>query len=724
MAKGDGIDLSGTGAAYIRVSTDQQDTERQYAGIGAFEQRQGVKVARQFWFEDEGWARDQADQRPDFQRLMRLAEGGRVQWIVVDKLDRFGTKDPYQLIHYLYRLRECGCRLYDSAGKEWTGEDIATIITAVVEGEKSKGEQIEKSYRVMGGKVEKARAGEWQGGPVRLGFDVACYHRESGKELWRVIIEGRNKRLKAYPDGRSERFDGRDNFPKFQQVTEVLRIAPSKDRAKVAAAVSVFRRYATESIGFSVLAHYLDGLGYRNGCGGVFQHQQIEEMLKDPIYIGYYTWNKWHFGKFHRYTDGQAVPELNYGEKGSRNDPAHWVQSRRLFDPLVDQKTWDAVQRKLAKRQKRTNAPRSAKQYLAGLLYCGNCGSRMLTGHSRPPTSKPRKDGSTGERVEFFCGSYYRAVRDRRRHECKCLRNSIFQDTLDGYVKQWLEESGRRLDLMTRGPGPSDLTGRLEQQEGEHWQAFRDGLDRLCRYLARHHPEEYAAILGEQDARQAEDDEWLQGSQAGSRAAERLGGRFRAAHERAKKGGRAAVESDDIVGPLVDCYRSRFDPAAVDAELAKLRAEHDRLVEGWGDLPTKRAKDTAAARLADLDTRMGELERQRENVAEVVASHYREMHDLQQSIASAKLAMRSETGEEALRQRAEALRSLIQRIECRFVATGQTGSGWGKRNARLVEVTIYPVVGEEASYSVDSKGTLIYSSAHSFMNLTRSGRTR
>src|SRR5262245_30243934 len=118
--RNDGLDLRGAGAAYIRVSTDQQDTDRQYAAVHAFEKQHGVSIPVQNWFKDEGWTRDAADQRPDFQRLMKLAESGLVRWIVVDARDRFGTKDAYQLVHYLYRLRECGCRLFDAADKEWT----------------------------------------------------------------------------------------------------------------------------------------------------------------------------------------------------------------------------------------------------------------------------------------------------------------------------------------------------------------------------------------------------------------------------------------------------------------------------------------------------------------------------------------------------------------------------------------------------------------------------
>jgi hypothetical protein len=44
-----------------------------------------------------------------------------------------------------------------------------------------------------------------------------------------------------------------------------------------------------------------------------------------------------------------------------------------------------------------------------------------------------------------------------------------------------------------------------------------------------------------------------------------------------------------------------------------------------------------------------------------------------------------------------------------------TGGGRGKENARLVEVTLYPVAGDAAGFSVDSRGTSTYSSAHSRM---------
>jgi hypothetical protein len=194
---------------------------------------------------------------------------------------------------------------------------------------------------------------EWQGGPPRLGFDVACYSRKTDEELWRVVFEGFNKRLKVYPDGRTERFDGEGNFPAWQNKgkppPEYLQITPSRDRSKIDAAVCVFERFAAESVSHTALAHYLNKLGHRTAQGNLFVGYQIAAMLEDPIYLGFYTYNRVHFGKFHRWTEGQAVLELNYDEKQSKNDKADWVQShKRLFDPLVDRPTWDAVQKKLA----------------------------------------------------------------------------------------------------------------------------------------------------------------------------------------------------------------------------------------------------------------------------------------------------------------------------------------------------------------------------------------
>jgi hypothetical protein len=291
-------------------------------------------------------------------------------------------------------------------------------------------------------------------------------------------------------------------------------------------------------------------------------------------------------------------------------------------------------------------------------------------------------------------------------HECRCRRNGVFQDQLEGYVNRYLEETGKRLELLTGDLEAGNLTGRLEAQEAGHWRTFRDGIERLTNHLMVHHPEEDAALLEDFARQAAEDEANLRAAEASSgyvpgTLAKKFGRRLTEALEAAKKPN-PNVATNDFVEACVACYRANFDPAGLTAEIGRLEAEHTAMMEQWADLPMPRAKEKAQERFAALEARIDELKQQQEDAGEVVTTAYREMYDLKMAIAKAKLAMKSEAGEQALRQRAEAIRAVVQRIECTFVATGQTGGGWGRKNARLAKVTIYPVVGDSVEFTADS----------------------
>ena len=102
------LDLHGDGAVYIRVSTDDQDTARQYHATAEWLGRHGVDVRDEHRFEDKGWARSEARRRPEFNRMLDLVDKGRIQWIVVDSQDRFGTGSTFEFFHYMHRLNEAG----------------------------------------------------------------------------------------------------------------------------------------------------------------------------------------------------------------------------------------------------------------------------------------------------------------------------------------------------------------------------------------------------------------------------------------------------------------------------------------------------------------------------------------------------------------------------------------------------------------------------------------
>jgi DNA invertase Pin-like site-specific DNA recombinase len=716
QANGNGPHLDGPGAAYVRVSGDDQETERQHEAARAFERRHGVSIPPEHYFEDHGWARDQAARRPAFQRLLGKADAGLVRWIVVDQIDRFGFADQWELAEMILRLRKAGCRLYDTRGDEWTARDLLGFIKAGIAGSQSHEEQVQKSYRALGGKVKKAREGEWMGGPPRLGFDVGCFDRASGEELYRVVFEGREqvgttlrkgkqrpvyfvRRLKVYPDGRSERLDGKVVF-RLSKEAQALHVVPTRDKAKLAAAQGLFQRYAAERVTFFELAKWLNSLGVRNSFGRMFQAVDVVKMLSDEVYLGTPTFSKRRNGRFHRHSAAGGVTALEAELRGKDTAclPADVIKSgRRLYEPLVDQATWDAVQKKLGGRDKAAHAPKNPAMYLSGLVACAGCGLPMI---------------ARAESREYCCGTWDRHRTRGALAECPCQRNGLKQADLEHYINHYLPECRKRLRLLQEGAGDGSLVHRLEGQQQASWQAFLESCDRLTGYLCAHCPDDYNALLrGEEEAR-AEAEAVLRAQDAGAgRPPDLAAWLARQTPARQEALAKSLAEANerpvdylpDHAADRLRLYRQHFDPVALEAEVARLDAEHTRMMERWADAPGKLAKDKAKARIEELDARIADLRRQQEDLAVVVCQHYRQVHDLDVAVTDAQRAMRSEASAQALRRRAEALRGLLVRIECEFTPTGARGRGGpGNAKSRLVAITFEPVAGEVRKVALDA----------------------
>lgn len=115
-----------------------------------------------------------------------------------------------------------------------------------------------------------------------------------------------------------------------------------------AAAVRLaFERYATRRESYTTIADALNAAGYTTGAGRPFSKFQVEEMLKNPIYVGRVR------------CDGREYAG------------AH--------EPLVDDATWAAVQAEIARRGGGNHGQRAASQpaMLSGLARCSNCGAPM-----------------------------------------------------------------------------------------------------------------------------------------------------------------------------------------------------------------------------------------------------------------------------------------------------------------------------------------------------------
>jgi DNA invertase Pin-like site-specific DNA recombinase len=613
-------------AAYLRVSSDDQESERQREAI----LRLGLSIDH--WYEDSVGhnPRDKAATRPDFQRLLKHVKSGLIDTIVVASLDRFGVKDAYEMGAFFTLLREHGCRLLDATGKELNAVDDATVITSTVGALTSSREQREKAGRVLTGKLTRAREGEFQGGRPPYGFDVVCFGPD-GKEKWRVVHEGHNKRKKLYTDGREERFDGRKNRP-AKDPADVFRLRPSRVSERVKTLKQIFKWFAEQAVTPGQIAERLNDLDISPVFGPMWHPHVIRVLLANPVVIGCPKWNKCSYSRFAEFCDGQ-VRSIDGNVKSTRKrDHSDRIgPEQREFKPLVSQKTWDRVQAKLeasgANYRAPKRPPRTAQLWLRGFVYCWKCG--------KPMRGRMGSD-SNGMPPGYCCSSY---ARWGPKNPTGCRQHHVPHDFLEAQLLDYLAETAPKLQEFLEATEASDfamakplITALLEvKNTGDGI-----GLDMLA-FVEDH----------------MEDDE--------------LAEHFK---------GRDPIQS--AYGILYEKMRPRLEE-----QIAEGEAQLSQMLDDFRDLAPE-LKPLANEKMIPLQARLHEL-RQRLTDLRVPYRNLRDELIARQEALEKAVATLNTDGQ--YRQKNEALRGVIDRIVCQFTYQNENGKPLA-RTSRLKSVEI------------------------------------
>ena len=412
--------------AYLRCSTDEQDTLRQREAI----QRSGLKIDQ--WLEDHE-SRDQAHKRPDFQRLLRGVQAGQVKTVVVQALDRFGVRDAWELGKFFSILKDHECRLLDASGKQLNADDDGSVICSTVGALTSSREQREKASRVLTGKLTLARKGQFLGGYCPYGMDVVAFDAE-GKEMWRVVYEGHDCRRKVYRDGREERFDGKHNRPP-KALHETLKYRPSIVAERVKYVKLIFRWYTTESISAGQIAARLNDLGVSPVFGPLWHQNVVKYLLANPIYIGKPSYNKQSNSRFMEFSNGQVrTAERKPARKHNESDQIR--PDRDEFKPMMAPEVFNLAQAKLAATQKRAyQAPKTASLWLRGFVVCAKCGKPM----------RGLSGGENGFRPGYLCAEYGRWG---KRAPSGCGHFRIDHELLEGIVLDYLTQTAPEIKAL------------------------------------------------------------------------------------------------------------------------------------------------------------------------------------------------------------------------------------------------------------------------------------
>ncbi len=201
---------------------------------------------------------------------------------------------------------------------------------------------------------------------------------------------------------------GRPPFGYRLQVDGTLKVDP--DEAEVVR--SIFRMYTEPRQGVRSVAQRLNQAGSKTRRGGSWSLVTVRDVLRNSAYIGTY----------HRF--GLRIPGT--------------------YEPIVDAAAFRAAQEQMRGRSSARRNPRAEPFPLAGILYCGHCGQRMI-GVVRH-RSWSRKGGGRGQRAY----RYYQC--QTRINEGGCAYRTIRADDLEATVLGRLRELTPEGAVLPRNP--------------------------------------------------------------------------------------------------------------------------------------------------------------------------------------------------------------------------------------------------------------------------------
>jgi len=118
-------------------------------------------------------------------------------------------------------------------------------------------------------------------------------------------------------------------------------------------------------LGAKEIVNKLNAEGIKTNKGKNWSKNVIYYILKNEVYTGTLVWNR---------------KANNQYKANSNNNNNEVIRIENKYPALIDKKTFFDVQNLLKERSPKITSPRtiSSKYILSGLIFCGNCGSKMV----------------------------------------------------------------------------------------------------------------------------------------------------------------------------------------------------------------------------------------------------------------------------------------------------------------------------------------------------------
>lgn len=329
-------------------------------------------VIRKLKFADDGFSGTNFE-RPNFKRLVRDAEAGRINCIVTKDLSRLG-RNYVQTGHYTDEyFPEIGVRYIAVNGGIDTQEDNNDIAAFHHVLNELYPKQVSKKVRQV--KTASAKQGKFMGSQAPYGYikSPEDKHKLLIDEDAARVVRRLFREFAAGDSGRmiADRLNGEGlDSPRFYHYAKLGRINPlSKEK-------------------------------------NVWGSATVMQLLRNQAYLGHMVQGK-----------RQVV---SFKTKKCRPiDPEKWIVVENTHEPIIAQELWDRVHTRLSQKRKVRKTKRDTVGLFAGKVVCADCKS---------PLAFMRKQLKDSEKGVYRCSRY----NNNGGHACK--PHYIDEDFLAAFV--------------------------------------------------------------------------------------------------------------------------------------------------------------------------------------------------------------------------------------------------------------------------------------------------
>jgi DNA invertase Pin-like site-specific DNA recombinase len=319
------------------MSTHDQagSPERQLSQIEPYCTKHGYSITQKY--QDLGM-RGSDDSRPHFLALLRDAQAGLFDVIVVDEVSRLSRQKPLEfIVKVAYPLQEAGVVLESVAEGRQNWDQLVGMILLAVRQDKASEESATLGRRTATGMLRAAKEGKLFVGRAPYGYKYEL--DEHGHRVGYML----------------------------------------DDDEKVRVVRDIFDAYANRDLSLESIVQELNSRRVPPPSGSrEWGKTTVHRILKNPVYAGNYVWGRVSQGRYYRCYSGEPLRTTRGSNKSERRPREDWIVLPGTHTAIVDPAAFDEIQERLASNRKRTSPSRKKGVYsLSQLLRCSHCGMPM-----------------------------------------------------------------------------------------------------------------------------------------------------------------------------------------------------------------------------------------------------------------------------------------------------------------------------------------------------------